>query len=138
LPLDYSGFDESISKEMLSIFFENLGQKFNYAHTLWYQLDNMKWFWKSPSGIQYEGEWKNGLPSGWKTTSIIGSLFNTFIVRAALISTGKTASYIAVHGDDLDMEVRSYHDAVVLSAKINEFGFEVSPLKTSIGTTTIH
>lgn len=98
----------------------------------------MKWFWKSPSGIQYEGDWKNGLPSGWKTTSIIGSLFNTFIVWAALKLTQKQASYIAVHGDDLDMEVQTHHDAIVISAKINDFGFEVSPLKTSIGTTTIH
>jgi hypothetical protein len=74
------------------------------------------------------------LPSGWKTTSIFGSLFNTFIIRSALDLLQIKVDYLAVHGDDVDLEVQSRGDAINLLLTLKDFGFDVSPLKTSIGT----
>lgn len=34
-----------------------------------------------------------------------------------------------IHGDDVDIELASYHDAHLLIKKINDYGFDISPLK---------
>lgn len=68
---------------------------------------------------------KNGLPSGWKTTSIFGTLFNQFIIRSCCSKLDIIPSYLATHGDDVDLELPNHTDVHKLLDAMNEYGFEV-------------
>lgn len=74
----------------------------------------MNWTWKGQDS-EYFGPWKNGLPSGWKTTSIFGSLFNSFIIKAILEVLNIEVSYLATHGDDTDLELKTISEAILIS-----------------------
>lgn len=55
-------------------------------------------------GNQLVGTAKDGLMSGWKTTSIFGSLVNISIFRCALrYAKAPKPSYLVVLGDDIDV-----------------------------------
>lgn len=41
---------------------------------------------------------------------------------------------MVTHGDDVDLELDSIYSAQQLMLKLNSFGFEISPLKTTIAT----
>lgn len=50
---------------------------------------------------------ENGLMSGWKTTSIFGTLINYLVFKCVLkIANMPQPSYIATQGDDLDVSFK--------------------------------
>lgn len=91
----------------------------------------MKLFYKTGAWIE-STKVENGLMSGWKTTSIFGTLINTIVIKMALEQEGLSYTLLKIHGDDVDIELNDYSSAIWLLGCLNKFGFDISRLKNMI------
>jgi hypothetical protein len=64
-------------------------------------------------------------------------LFNSFIIKSALKINNFSASYLATHGDDTDLELPSILHAQILIQTIANFGFKINPNKTAMGSSVV-
>lgn len=86
--------------------------------------------------------WEGGLPSGFRTTALLGTTLNgasievakDIIAKADLCTdgSGRGVSFRACQGDDVACEMRSLTDANLLLAAMNLLGYKVHPQKTFI------
>lgn len=70
--------------------------------------------------------------SGWKITSILGTILNRALILASANMSKVNIRTLYVHGDDLDLELDSYSDAFLLAETINLNGFDISIDKNMI------
>lgn len=76
----------------------------DYAAFLFYVSEQIETnTYLSYSQAKWESKVECGLMSGFKTTSIFGSLINLCICRAVLRSLAYEPEFLAVLGDDIDI-----------------------------------
>lgn len=134
--VDASKFDHCVSKQFiimlftalrnsLSAYHKDLGlaelidAEINEINSLTVEFDNKE--------LAYEG----GLLSGWKWTSLIGSMKSDLLCAYINKRLGVEMRKI-VQGDDIIMMSDRYYDVSMICGICEEFGITTNPLKTTV------
>lgn len=133
--IDGERFDHSIPKDAIISIISRFGSL--DAETAWVvneeirHLDSLEVHWG-----EHRWKWNGGLLSGWRFTSILGSLISLAASKYIMEQSGLHATMAGVMGDDLvlysNVETMSKDTLVSL---YNEFGLQSNPKKTVEGKT---
>lgn len=133
--IDGERFDHSIPKEFITGIVSRLGEldeetsavaraELQHMETLKVQWGDRTW------------RWQGGLLSGWRLTSVLGSLASCCVAEYILEQTGMTGAVkYGVMGDDLILY--SYHenlDPKLMVEAYNDFGLQANIYKTTSGS----
>ncbi|QXI66639.1 RNA-dependent RNA polymerase [Golden shiner toti-like virus 1] len=127
VPLDYSRFDSTISRDIVIRTCELL-----------LDIANLDDNWKKEFMFRFKNQtveipgygvvlWNNSVLSGWRFTALIDSLVNWAILKSA----GGIASGVGikVQGDDVKISFTTISRAEEVVENINRLGFEINPGK---------
>nr|WHL55092.1 MAG: RNA dependent RNA polymerase [Seabass toti-like virus] len=127
VPLDYSRFDSTISKDLaftaFSLLLDMLG---DLDPRLSKSAKDRFWRQRITTDMG-SWEWNNAVLSGWRWTALITSLVNLSILRAS--GAFAVARGIVVQGDDVRAIFNSKKDAEEVIGNVNSYGFEINPSK---------
>ena len=122
ISVDYSGFDTSVSREMISMAFRILRKWFPGEDEMLEILEEVF----STSGMVTPDGWHFGrdgaVPSGSALTNLIDTIVNSFIVEYSSLKRGQDVRYLALGDDTL---VAGSLTAEDLAEDAKELGFEV-------------
>lgn len=130
---DADRFDHSVSKEMVVYVLSRLGEAdeecARVARDEIDSLEGLKLTWN-----KYEWDYKGGLLSGWRLTSMIGTLMSLAIGRFIIDDLGLTGAHAIGMGDDI--MIASPTLAATRQQLYDSYaktGFKVNLLKTTTG-----
>jgi len=137
--LDFSGFDSSISSELIDFAFGVLKTHFHFSSReeeyVWDKIVN--YFIHTPILLPNEEVWvkHHGVPSGSYFTQMVDSVVNFLAVTYAWIcATGQSvpAGRVLVLGDDSLIGQSKYVPLSVISQHMNELGLKLNTEKTGL------
>jgi hypothetical protein len=143
LPLDYSTFDHQVNLQMIDVFLSEITSLLKYLLPTWDEgLAVMDVLTRSllQGGVVIIGDHKidikNGLLSGWRWTSMMGSVVNaTFMsMSSELISRPLMVEYMRIQGDDVHELEREFIDCIRRIKALNSMNITVHPSKTYAST----
>jgi hypothetical protein len=137
LTMDYSGFDGSISRDLIRDAFAVIKSGFNLNDQDRRLLNRIRDVFTTipfllPDGNIYEGR-RHGIPSGSMFTQLIGSLVNAFIIEyiAQTLPSLCIGRYMVV-GDDSIVEIRGATPNLdIIARKCYELGITLSKDKSN-------
>lgn len=136
MSIDAKNFDHSISKSEIITFFEmileNLTPDDDLHDLVKEEIDCIKNLKIEFMGTEYKYE--NGLLSGWRITSLIGSFHSAMVCEWIKRKVGRAPFSYITQGDDIILYgYRSLDQEIVLNLCL-EFGIQTNFSKTTSGT----
>lgn len=130
--VDASQFDHTVSKEFVIRFFSMIRDRVDrdLAQLIQQEIDDLEKLDIEFNGIKYNYE--NGLLSGWRVTSLIGSLLSALLCEYINYVIGRKLLYVT-QGDDIIMRSRSKLDKRLILKCCEDFGIKTNEKKTTIG-----
>lgn len=132
--IDASRFDHTVSKAFIISLLESIKAATDVAddlHTVMQdEIDSIK-----ELVLEYDGKkipYNNGLLSGWRITSFVGSLVSALLCEYINSVTGYGMQYV-VQGDDIIMVASSAIDKPLVLKCCTDFGIITNSKKTTIG-----
>lgn len=131
MSVDASRFDHNITKDQVLNFFQLIkrfcpelsdivDQEIDHINTLRVVWEDNEW------------DYKNGLLSGWRITSIFGSMYTCGLAEYVKQKTGAHFDYIT-QGDDIIFFTNSYIDPHEVISCCESYGIETNEEKTHFG-----
>jgi hypothetical protein len=136
---DYSGFDSSVSRELIAIVFRVIGQWLLSGYED--RLSLLEEVFATtpiitPDGLR-DGR-DGGVPSGSVLTNLVDSLINLLVAHYIAIRAGCTVDDIEVLGDDFVCLFSDEISPSDIESFANELGMELNADKQVMSETTVH
>lgn len=131
MSVDASRFDHNITKKQVLSFFDELRQAVPQLHDIiteeMHHINNLKVTWNGK-----EWDYNNGLLSGWRITSIFGSMYTCGLAEYVRYKTGDNFNYIT-QGDDIIFFTNMTLDPKQVVTCCESYGIETNEEKTHFG-----
>lgn len=134
--IDASKFDHDIPKELLVYFLRRLEwysrqyRDYEVADVLQEEISHMNDLVVDYMGKEYKYE--RGILSGWKFTSLFGTMITNMVCEYIRETLGLTMEYMT-QGDDIIIMTEDEVDKEEVLALVRKFGLHVNEKKTTIG-----
>jgi len=128
--IDFSGFDASVSFELIDVVYDALSQWFS-RDTI-DLIDYCREAFKTVGLITPDGVWverSGGVPSGSGLTNLVDSFVQYFAMHYVAFELGTHVESILVQGDDGVVLFQDNVDPELLEEKLHELGLKMSATK---------